>query len=136
MAETTGNGVIETTGEGTAADALARLLDAIESSDKVGLVSQTNHGTNAESVGLELAPMFAVFFGNPNSGTPLMQQSPSAALDLPQKIVIIETDTGVRILHNDPAYVAERHGINPEIPQLAATATVLKNLAATAAGRA
>jgi len=51
-------------------------------------------------------------FGNPNLGTPLMQNSPVTGLDLPQKILIWQDDQGqVKVSYNDPLYLKNRHGI-------------------------
>lgn len=127
------NGLIETHGSGTAADAADRLAAAIEANEKLRLVARVDHAAGAESVGLELAPTVEIFFGNPALGTPLMHSAPTVAIDLPQKILIIETESGVRILHNDPMYLAERHGIDPATPQLTTIAGALQKLADVAA---
>ena len=109
--DTLPNGLIETIGTGTTQEASDRLVAAIEANEKLGLAARVDHAAGAQRVGLELTPTVEVFFGNPAAGTPLMHIAPTVAIDLPQKMLIIETDTGVRVLHNDPAYLAERHGI-------------------------
>ena len=130
-------GVIETLGPDTSvADAVARLTAAIEANDKLRLMATVDHSAGAASVDLELPPTIELIFGNPALGTPLMQAARSAAIDLPQKMVITQADAGVRVLHNDPAYVASRHGIAADMPQLAVTAGALQNLANVAAGLA
>ena len=113
---------------------MARLTAAVEAHEKLGLIAQVDHAAGAQKVGLELAPTVELFIGNPAVGTPLMQIAPTAGIDLPQKILIIETADGVRVLHNDPAYVADRHGIPGDTPQLAMAAGALQNLANVAAG--
>lgn len=51
-------------------------------------------------------------FGNPNLGTPLMQNTQTIGLDLPQKILVFQTEDGaVKVSYNDPLYLKERHGI-------------------------
>lgn len=128
-------GLIETLGPNTTtAEAVARLTAAVEAHEKLGLIAQVDHAAGAQKVGLELAPTVELFIGNPAVGTPLMQIAPTAGIDLPQKILIIETADGVRVLHNDPAYVADRHGIPGDTPQLAMAAGALQNLANVAAG--
>ncbi len=127
-------GLVETAGTGTAAEAADRLAAAIEGNEKLRLVARVDHGAGADSVGLELAPTIEVFFGNPALGTPLMQLAPTVGIDLPQKILITETDAGVQVFHNDPQYLAERHGIDPVTPQLGVIAGALQNLANVAAG--
>ncbi len=128
------NGLIETLGAGTTAEAAERLVAAIEGNDKLRLIAQVDHAAGAGSVGLELPPTVEVFFGNPALGTPLMHIAATVAIDLPQKILIIETAEGVRVLHNDPNYLAERHGIPSDTPQLEVVAGALQNLANKAAG--
>ncbi len=127
-------GLVETQGSGTAVDAADRLVAAIEANEKLRLVARVDHGAGAESVGLELTPTIEVFFGNPALGTPLMHLAPTVAIDLPQKILIIQTDRGVRVLYNSPAYLAERHGIDGDTPQLAVISGALQNLADVTAG--
>ena len=126
-------GLIETLGTGTTQEAADRLVGAIEANDKLRLVARMDHAAGAASVGLELAPTVEVFFGNPAAGTPLMHIAPTVAIDLPQKMLIIETDAGVRVLHNDPAYLASRHNIAADTPQLAAMTQALQKLADVAA---
>ena len=132
--EQSGSGLIETAGSGTAREAADRLIAAIEANEKLGLVAVVDHGAGAQKVDLELAPTIEVMFGNPAMGTPLMQAAPTAGIDLPQKMLIIERGDGVRILHNDPLYVARRHGIAEDLPQLAVSAVALQGLANIAAG--
>lgn len=126
-------GLIETIGTDTTQEAADRLVAAIEANEKLRLVARVDHSAGAESVGLELTPTVEVFFGNPAAGTPLMHISPTVAIDLPQKMLIIQTESGVRVLHNDPAYLATRHDIPADTPQLAAMTQALQNLANVAA---
>lgn len=128
------NGLVETLGSGTTAEAADRLTAAIESNEKFRLIARVDHSAGAESVGLELTPTVEIFFGNPAAGTPLMHLAPTVAIDLPQKILIIETAEGVRVLHNHPDYLAARHAIDAATPQLALIAGALQNLANVAAG--
>lgn len=128
-------GLVETLGVNTtASEAADRLAAAIEANDKLRLVAHVDHAAGADSVGLELTPTVEIFFGNPALGTPLMHIAPTVAIDLPQKILIIETEAGVRVLHNDPLYLAGRHGIDAATPQIGVIAGALQNLANVAAG--
>ena len=71
-----------------------------------------NHAEGAQKVGQKLRPTELVIFGNPKVGTPLMQCSQTAAIDLPQKALIWEDQEGtVWLSYNDPNYLVERHGI-------------------------
>jgi uncharacterized protein (DUF302 family) len=72
--------------------------------------ARINHAAGAAKVGKSLRPTELVIFGNPKIGTPLMQCSQSIAIDLPQKALIWEDETGqVRLSYNNPQYLAKRH---------------------------
>jgi uncharacterized protein (DUF302 family) len=71
-----------------------------------------DHAKGAQSVGQQLRPTEVVIFGNPKVGTPLMQCSRGAAIDLPQKALIWEDDAGkVWLSYNNPQYLVTRHKI-------------------------
>jgi uncharacterized protein (DUF302 family) len=71
-----------------------------------------NHAAGAEKVGKQLRPTELVIFGNPKIGTPLMQCAQSIGIDLPQKALISEDESGqVWFSYNDPAYLAKRHNV-------------------------
>jgi len=80
-----------------------------------------DHSGEAAKVGLAMNPTKLVIFGSPKGGTPLMQASPSLAIDLPLKALIAEDDDGkISIAWNDPEYLRVRHVFSEEM---------LKNLA-------
>ena len=72
-----------------------------------------------------------LIFGNPKAGTPLMLASPSAALDLPSKILVSEDSQGKTwISYNAPPYLQARHRLPSELlPNI----SVVEALAAKAA---
>lgn len=75
-----------------------------------------------------------IVFGNPNAGTPLMQASQEAGIDLPQKFLVSSDFYGnVSITYNDPSFVAERHGIEGQDARLEAISGALANFAAQGA---
>lgn len=111
-----------------------RLRDAIE--DKgLTLMSVVDHAANAERVGLSLPATRTFIFGNPQAGTPMMQCQGSMALDLPQKMVVRETDEGVRLEWNSPHYLAKRHALEECDLPLDKIAGVLEDVASAAAGQ-
>ena len=60
----------------------------------------------------KLRPTEVFIFGNPKAGTPLMQCKQTIAIDLPQKMLLYEDEQGKTwVVYNDPAYLAERHGL-------------------------
>jgi len=70
------------------------------------------HRSRRWLVGLPLRPTELVIFGNPKGGTALMQDRQSAGIDLPLKALVWEdADGNVWLGYNDPAWVAQRHGL-------------------------
>ena len=94
------------------------MLNAIESA-KIPVFSIVDHKQNAVEAGLDMTGARVITFGNPAVGTALMLEAPDAALDLPLRILAVETPQGVCLLWNDPAWIASRHGIvkNADVAQ-------------------
>ena len=92
-----------------------------------------NHAEGAQKVGQDLRPTEVIIFGNPKVGTPLMQCSQTAAIDLPQKALIWEDATGqVWLSYNDPDYLVNRHGIRGCSEVIKKIQSALSNFAAAA----
>lgn len=76
-----------------------------------------------------------VVFGNPNAGTPLMQNTQEIGIDLPQKMLIWEDREGdVQITYNDPFFIAKRHNVQGLETLLNNISNALAVFAAAAAG--
>jgi len=97
------------------------------------LVASIDHAQNAANNELSLPATTTFIFGNPNVGTPMMQCNGSVALDLPQKMVVRETEDSVRIEWNDPQYLAERHHLEECNLPLDNVANILRGVAESAA---
>jgi uncharacterized protein (DUF302 family) len=104
-------------------------LKTILKSKGVTLFAFIDHSGEAEKVGLKMPSTKLLIFGNPMGGTPLMLAAPSAAIDLPLKILIAEDSEGkVWVSYNSAEYLKERHGLpenltsNIAVVQLLATA--------------
>jgi uncharacterized protein (DUF302 family) len=105
-------------------------LEAILKSKGVTLFALVDHSGEAEKVDLIMPSTKLLIFGNPRGGTPLMLAAPSAAIDLPLKILVAEDSDGkVWISYNSVEYLKERHGL-PE--NLLPNISVVQALAATA----
>ena len=107
-------------------------LKTILKSKGVTLFALVDHIGEAEKVGLKMPPTKLLIFGNPKGGTPLMLAAPSAAIDLPLKILVAENSQGkVWISYNSAEYLKERHGLPDNLlPNIA----VVQTLATAAAG--
>lgn len=58
------------------------------------LFAVIDQSREAEKVGLVLRPTILIIFGDPKAGTPLMEGSPTLAIDLPLKALIWEDSSG------------------------------------------
>jgi len=97
-------------------DATVEKLKSILLANNVKVFAVVDHSGEAEKAGLRMPNTKLVIFGNPVLGTPLMIASPSAALDLPLKVLVSEDADGItRIAYNDPEYLIERHQIPREL---------------------
>lgn len=117
---------------GTVDETWDRLLAAIEGSP-ANIAFTVDHEAGADSVGLELRPTRLVVFGNPNLGTPLMQEKPTTGIDLPLKILVWEDADGETfVTTNDIDFLAARHGVREA--DLGPIATAIGNFLRVASG--
>lgn len=126
-------GIEQVTTEESVNEVEARLREGLKTRG-LTLFTVIDHTRGAVDAGLELPPTRTVIFGNPKVGTPLMQCQGSAALDLPQKMLIRRDGDVTRIEWNAPAYLAQRHGLEDCDLPLDKIDGVLKTLANEAAG--
>jgi uncharacterized protein (DUF302 family) len=105
------NGLVSVQSQGSAHQTLDHLLAPLASRNLTVFV-RIDHAAGAASVGLSLRSTEVVIFGNPKGGTALMQEQQSAGIDLPLKALVWEDAGGKAWLtYNDPAWMAERHGL-------------------------
>jgi len=130
MAPIPENGILRTASNHSVEETVARLQSILQAKG-VKLFTIVDHSAEAAGGGLKMPPTKLLIFGNPKAGTPLMLAAPSAALDLPLKILIAEDAAGkVWISYNAPRYLQTRHNLPPELlPNIA----VIEALAAQAA---
>lgn len=80
------------------------------------LFARIDFSGDAERVGLAMQFSQLVIFGNPTAGTPLMQCAPTAALDLPLKVLVWDDANGQTWLSfNSTEYLRERHGLPDDL---------------------
>ncbi len=113
-------------------------LEAILAAKGIAVFARIDHTSGAASVDLALNPMELLIFGNPRSGTPLMQARPSIGLDLPLKALAWEDEGGgVWLTCNDVGWLARRHRLGAATePAVAALARLLAELTQAAASEA
>jgi uncharacterized protein (DUF302 family) len=125
MAPDTGNGIIDKPSNRSVDETVAKLKGILEAKG-VTLFAFVDHSGEAEKAGLKMRPTKLFIFGSPKAGTPIMLAAPSAAIDLPLKILIWEDGDGKTwISYNNPEYLKQRHHIPDELLQNIAIAETL-----------
>lgn len=85
---------------------------AVAAEKGLKIFAVVDHSGEAEKVGLAMRPTQLVIFGAPKGGTPVMVAAPTAAIDLPLKVLIWQDGSGAsQVTFNNPGYLAARHGI-------------------------
>jgi uncharacterized protein (DUF302 family) len=109
MAGSGNNGIIAVASNYSVEVTLARLQNLVREKGAT-VFAVVDHSGEAERVGMTMRPTKVLIFGSPRAGTPVMLHSPSAALDLPLKVLIAEDKQGkVWISYNSPQYLQQRH---------------------------
>jgi uncharacterized protein (DUF302 family) len=87
-------------------------LEGIVKKRGLNVFARIDHAAGAAKIGKVLRPTEVLIFGNPQGGTPLMECAQSAGIDLPLKALVWEDATSqVWLGYNDPAFLAQRHGV-------------------------
>ncbi len=95
------------------------------------IFARINQAAEAETAGLFMRPMVLLIFGDPKAGTPLMNQYPSLAMDLPFKALVWESEEGrVWLSYNSPEFLQQRHGL--ATPPFGAIGNLLQAVAQSA----
>ena len=130
MPEAAPNGIVSVESSHSV-DATLERLQGLLHNRGVNVFALIDHSGEAEKAGIPMRNTKLLIFGNPKGGTPLMLASPTAALDLPLKILIWEDTQGkVWLTYNSVEFIRQRHNLTPE---LAASIAVIDPLAREAA---
>lgn len=109
-------------------------LEALLEERGLNVVVRWNHGERAVDAGVPLTETELLIFGNPKLGSSLMSAASSAGIDLPMKALAWRDESGnVWLAYNDPAYIADRHGIEGRDEVLKTMAGALDKLTELAA---
>lgn len=77
------------------------------------IATRWSHDKGAKGAGIALRPTELLIFGNPKVGSHFFTSNQTAGIDLPMKALAWKDEKGqVWLTYNDPAYIANRHGIN------------------------
>jgi uncharacterized protein (DUF302 family) len=107
-------GIISLISRYSVVETATRITAALETNG-ITIFAVIDQRKEAEKAGLALRPTQLIIFGDPKTGTPLMNTSPSLAIDLPLKALIWEDDGGTaHVSYNSPAYLQRRHALAQE----------------------
>ena len=111
-------------------------LEAEVKAKGLTVFAHVDHAAGAAEVGLPLRPTDLLIFGNAKGGTPLMQLDQTMGIDLPLKILVWQDQAGATWLsYNDPAWLAERHGLGSDAkPTVDALTGALRAITKAATG--
>src|SRR5262249_35002036 len=92
----------------------AKLTAAIE---RAGLTifATIDHAAGAREAGLTMPPTVVLIYGSPRGGTPVMQAEPLAALDLPLRVLVRESDGKTVVAFHPAAGMLRRAGVPQEL---------------------
>ena len=123
-------GIATCTSPHSVAETISRLQTLLEQKN-VKLFALVDHSGEAISAGFKMRPTKLLIFGSPSAGTPVMLASPSAALDLPLKILVAQAEDGSTLLSwNDPEWLRQRHAFPEPLTQVLSAAGALAHVAA------
>jgi uncharacterized protein (DUF302 family) len=111
------NGIVHKPSRHSVDETLGKLQNILEAKG-IAVFALVDHSGEAAKVGMKMRPTKLLIFGNPKGGTPLMIAAPSIAIDLPLKLLIWQDEQEkVWVSYNTPEYLAERHGLSPQLAQ-------------------
>jgi uncharacterized protein (DUF302 family) len=100
----------------------------------MSVFARVDHAAGAAEAGLELRPTNLIIFGNARGGTPLMQASQTAGIDLPLKVLVWQDAAGKTWLsYNEPNWIVQRHGLGVRVEIIDKMAAALSAMSRTAA---
>ena len=92
--------------QGTVTEAIVCLRQLLADRG-VEVLASIDHAAGARRAGLKLADEVVIFFGNPAIGTGVMQDDPSAGIDLPLRIVFWDDNGTTYAAYRDPQELAD-----------------------------
>ena len=115
---------------------VAETIDKLEAAVKnagATIFARVDHGSGAQSVDMDLGASELLIFGNPQIGTPAMQDDPLAGLVLPLKVLAYEDATGqVRVAYVEPEETFDEFEIDDDAEYIRQMEGALDNLTSAA----
>lgn len=121
------NGIVSIASNHSVEQTLEKVKMLLQSKG-ITLFALIDHSGEAQKIGMKMPPTKLLIFGSPKAGTPLMLAAPTAAIDLPLKLLIWEDARGKAwVSFNSTEFLQNRHALPQE---LLANIAVLEALAA------
>ncbi len=85
-------------------------LERVLKEKGVTIFSRIYHSAGAKKVNIPMRPTQLLIFGNPKVGSPLINENPLVALDLPMKVLVWQDEKGKTWLaYLNPSKLQQRH---------------------------
>jgi uncharacterized protein (DUF302 family) len=105
------NGLIKTKSDYSMPETIDRLKKGIVAKG-ITFFSEIDQAKLAADNGVVLNPSTLLIFGNPKLGSQFITSEPSSGIDWPVRLLVFEDKAGqVWTIHDDFAYIAQRHRI-------------------------
>ncbi|EYD70990.1 DUF302 domain-containing protein [Limimaricola hongkongensis] len=119
---------------GSVAEVMDRLEAAVTEAGAT-VFARVDHGAGAEKAGMTLADSQLLIFGNPQLGTPVMQEDPLAGLYLPLKILAYDDGSGqVFVAYEEPEESFDDLAVDDDLEAIEKMENALEKFAKAAAG--
>ena len=110
-AEAANNGVVKAKSAYSMTETIDRLKKDVAAKG-ITFFAEIDQTKLAADSGIKLGPSTLLIFGNPALGSQFMTSNPSAGIDWPVRLLVIEDKNGqVWTVYNDFGYIARRHHI-------------------------
>jgi uncharacterized protein (DUF302 family) len=110
-----GHGIVTRASAHSFEDTLA-VLEFSLTARRVKIFARIDHSGEAAQVGLAMLPTQLLIVGNPLAGTPIMVSAPTAALDLPIRLLVAADGAGQTSVSYDAVeYLEARHGFGHDL---------------------
>jgi uncharacterized protein (DUF302 family) len=99
----------------------------------ISVLGHVDHAAGARAVGLELPDEQVLIFGNPQAGTPLMQEDPTIGYELPLRMLIWDAGGQTMIGYRPPTELDREYAVPGHAQVLDNMAGLMAQLAGEAA---
>jgi uncharacterized protein (DUF302 family) len=130
-----GDGIVRVRSAYPMAETVRRLREDIAAKG-IRFFMEVDQAKLAADAGIALHPSTLLMFGNPPLGTQFMTSNPSAGLDWPVRLLVVQNADGdVWMLYTDFAWIARRHRISDRSTQFETATGVIASIIASAGKR-